>query len=150
MGECEVIDMRKKIKKIIVTLMICVLAFSTTTFAAENSERATNMHQETVAVSSALTAYGSAVQFSGKKLMVSANTFNIANSPSSLTIVLQRKNMFGIWGDTKHSATISISTNVQDVFYGIDIDPGDTYRFKYILNSEGGSYVNVSLGAASY
>lgn len=142
--------MKKMIRKFIVALMICVLAIPTTAFAAENAERSTNRYQENVGVASALTTNGGAVQFSGGNLMVSVKMSNITNTPSSLTIVLQRRNIFGIWVDTNNSATIPISTNVQDVFYGIGINSGDTYRFKYTLNGGAGSYVDISLGASSY
>lgn len=142
--------MKKKMRSILVMLLICLLYVPVNVLAAENSVRATNRYQENVAVASALTAYGGEVEFTGSNLMVSAKMSNITNTPSSLTVVLQKKGLFNIWNDTNNKVTIPISTNVQDVFYGIKISPNTPYRFKYILNGGAGSYVEVSLGDSSY
>lgn len=147
----------KKIKRIIATLMICVFMLPVTTFAAKPVEektevqeetRATNMFQETVAVTSSLTTTGQVVQLSGNRVMVSVRMFNIANDPTSLTITLQRRGLFG-FKEIK-TETVPLSTNVQDVFYGQEIESGDEYRFLYRLNGGAGSYAEVSLGVATY
>lgn len=83
--------MKKKMRSILVMLLICLLYVPVNVLAAENSVRATNRYQENVAVASALTAYGGEVEFTGSNLMVSAKMSNITNTPSSLTVVLQKK-----------------------------------------------------------
>lgn len=146
----------KKIKNFIAVLMICILALPVTTFAApvENAvevqadARATSMFQENIAVATAWSTAGQAVQYSGTHMMVSIQMSNISNSPTSLTVYLQK--LEGSSWKTKATEYVDISTSVQDVFYNQEITANGTYRLYYVLNGGSGSYIEASVGIATW
>ncbi len=138
----------KKNKISIAILMICILAISTTAFAAENTTKTNSFYQETVGVASAMLGYGNTVEYSGNKLTVSAQIKQIANSPTSLTIVLQQ--FYNSRWNSVENITIPINTEVQDVFNGLSIRTNTPTRLQFKLNGGAGSYVEVSMGIVSY